>query len=422
MLFHVRSTALLALSTCAALTQALPGMRLESRGLSFDYNNQKVRGVNLGGWLVLEPWITPSIFEAGGSSAVDEWTLCANLGHDQALSKLSSHWNSFITASDFKQIASVGMNHVRIPVGYWAVTPIAGEPFVQGQLNILNQAIGWARDAGLKVIVDLHGAPGSQNGFDNSGRRGPIDWQQGYTVNQTLDAFQALSEQYAKDADVVTIIEVLNEPFVPGGVQLDPLKQFYYDSWGRLRTINKDTILMIHDGFQEVDSWNGFMGPNTGFSDVMLDTHNYHVFDNGLLGDNVAQHVQTACTFGKNELAGADKWTVVGEWTGAMTDCAKYLNGRGIGARYDSSYGQGSTYHGSCAPYTQGSVQSLSADDKSNIRHFIEAQLDAFEMRSGWVYWTWTTEGAPEWDMKQQLANGVFPSPVTARQYPGQCG
>lgn len=49
------------------------------------------------------------------------------------------------------------MNHVRIPIGYWAVMPQAGEPYVQGQLEVLDQAIVWARDAGLKVIVDLHG-------------------------------------------------------------------------------------------------------------------------------------------------------------------------------------------------------------------------------------------------------------------------
>lgn len=400
----------------------------------------------MGGWLVLEPWITPSIFEAGGSSAVDEWTLCANLGYDEALRRLSSHWKSWITASDFYNIASAGMNHVRIPVGYWAVIPIRGEPFVQGQLDILDQAVGWARDAGLKVIIDLHGgeksekgpicfqtgrltwwtgekilAPGSQNGFDNSGHRGPINWQKELTINQTLDAVQALSERYVKDTDVVTIIEALNEPFVPGGVQLDPLRQFYYDSWGRLHSISQDTVLMIHDGFQDVHSWNGYMGPNSGFWYVMLDTHHYQVFDNGLLGDKVSQHIKTACSFGKDELVGADKWTVVGEWTGAMTDCAKYLNGRGNGARYDGSYTQGSTYHGSCASFKQGSVQSLSTKDKTNLRRFIEAQLDAFETRTGWIYWTWTTEGAPEWDMKKQLASGVFPSPVTARQYPGQC-
>ena len=35
---------------------------------------------------------------------------------------------------------------------------------------------------------------------------------------------------------------------------------------------------------------------------------------------------------------------------------------------------------------------------------------------SGWIFWTWKTQGAPEWDMKDLLANGIFPQPLTARK------
>jgi hypothetical protein len=49
------------------------------------------------------------------------------------------------------------MNHVRIPVGYWALKHLEGDPYVDGQLEYLDQAIGWARAAGLKVMLDLHG-------------------------------------------------------------------------------------------------------------------------------------------------------------------------------------------------------------------------------------------------------------------------
>ncbi|KAL1963725.1 hypothetical protein VTN77DRAFT_7929 [Rasamsonia byssochlamydoides] len=424
MFSKIQNTALLVLAAWAALAQAAARIHLQSRDLTFDYMNDKVRGVNLGGWLVLEPWITPSIFEQAGDSAIDEYTLTQNLGKDQAQSVLSNHWNTFITADDFQQIKNAGMNHVRIPVGYWAVNPLPGEPYVQGQLDVLDRAIDWARSAGLKVIIDLHGAPGSQNGFDNSGRRGPIEWQkQEGSVNQTLDAIQALAERYTPYADVVTAIEALNEPFTVGGaagVQLEPLKQFYYDSWGRLRQQNQDTALVLHDGFQDIDSWNGFMGPDSGVWNVIMDTHHYEVFENSFLVQSPDQHIQTACSFGKDKLSHTDKWTIVGEWTGAMTDCAKYLNGRGIGARYEGAY-EGSTYLGSCDGKSQGTVASLSDEDRTNIRRFIEAQMDAFEMNTGWLYWTWTTESAPEWDMKEQLAAGVFPYPVTDRQYPGQC-
>jgi glucan 1,3-beta-glucosidase len=204
------------------------------------------------------------------------------------------------------------------------------------------------------------------------------------------------------------------------GVNLNTLQQYYYDSWGRLREVNLDTALTMHDGFQDINSWNGFMGQDSGVWNVMMDTHHYEVFDQGLLSQNTDQHVQTACSYG-GKVAATDKWTIVGEWTGALTDCAKYLNGRGVGARYDGSYGQGTSFLGSCDGYSQGEVTSLPDDVRTNIRRFIEAQLDAFESRTGWVYWTWTTEGAPEWDMKRQLAANVFPNPVTDRQFPGQC-
>ena len=49
------------------------------------------------------------------------------------------------------------LNHVRIPVGYWAFDVSDGEPYVQGQLPYLDKAVNWAQAHGLKVIVDLHG-------------------------------------------------------------------------------------------------------------------------------------------------------------------------------------------------------------------------------------------------------------------------
>ncbi|KAJ5586945.1 Exo-beta-1-3-glucanase (Exg1) [Penicillium hispanicum] len=408
---------------------------------SFAYGSDKVRGVNLGGWLVLEPWITPSIFDAAGDTAVDEWSLCKNLGQDQCRAVLSQHWSSFISQDDFNQIAAAGMNHVRIPVGYWALEHLDGDPYVDGQLEYLDSAIGWARAAGLKVVVDLHGgkytkvhscvvpqqpltwvntAPGSQNGFDNSGKRGSIEWQQGDSVDQAKSALEALAKRYAGDGDVVTAVEALNEPNIPGGINEDGLKQYYYDSWGVIREARQDSTLVIHDGFQPTESWNGFMSGDSGVWFVMMDTHHYEVFDSGLLAMNPSSHVQSACDFANQHVVTSDKWTVVGEWTGAMTDCAKYLNGKGVGSRYDGSY-QGSQALGSCDGKSIGTVDGLSQDDRNGIRQFIEAQLDAYEKGSGWLYWTWKTEGAPEWDMQQQLAGGVFPNPVTDRQFPGQC-
>ena len=116
-----------------------------------------IRGVNLGGWLVSEPWITPSLFEQAGEGAIDEYTLCQILGKEAALARLSTHWATWITQSDLANIAASGLSHVRIPIGYWSVAPITGDPYVQGALQYMDRAIEWAGAVGLRVIIDLHG-------------------------------------------------------------------------------------------------------------------------------------------------------------------------------------------------------------------------------------------------------------------------
>ena len=378
--------------------------------------------MSLGGWFVLEPWITPSIFEpwATSKTVVDEYTYTQTLGKAAASIALTNHWNTWITEDDFTQIGQNGLNHVRIPIGYWAVAPLDGDPYVQGQLNVLDQAISWARNANLKVLLDLHGAPGSQNGFDNSGRYGPIDWQQGDTVSQTITALQNLAQRYSDDTDVVTAIELLNEP-QGGALNLTELRTFYQSGYETVTGASSNYATAIHDAFQDIDTyWNGFMTPaSSGDQNVLLDTHQYQVFSTAQVAMSPSAHVTAACALG-SYVAGTDLWTIVGEWTGAQTDCAQWLNGLGTGARYDGSLA-GSSYVGSCAGKATGTVADLSSDDKDNLQHFIDAQLDAYEEHTGWIFWTWRTESAPEWHLQNLTAAGLFPNPPTSRAYPGQC-
>jgi len=418
---------LTALTLLAAGVTALP-WPLSKRDPAFDYNNQKVRGVNLGGWFVLEPWITPSLFNewATSQTVVDEYTMCQTLGSQECYNRLNSHWGSWIQENDFQSIAGAGLNHVRIPLGYWAVSPQSGDPYVQGQLPYLDQAIVWARNSGLKVLIDIHGMPGSQNGFDNSGRRGNITWQ---TADPNRDiakgVVNALAARYANDQDVVTMIEAVNEP-ANWGLDMDWVKQYYYDAWGNIRQSAANIALTIHDAFEQPDSyWNGFMNAASGIDYVVLDTHQYQIFSDAEVSRTLQQHVNYACNTVGPFITDTDKWTIVGEWSAALTDCTQWLNGLGKGARYDGTFYDGGqtqqNQYGSCNGKYQGDVNSFSAADKKATRQYIEAQLDAYESHTGWIYWTWKAEDAPEWAMNNLLTAGLFPQPLTDRQYPNQC-
>jgi aryl-phospho-beta-D-glucosidase BglC (GH1 family) len=132
-----------------------------------------------------------------------------------------------------------------------------------------------------------------------------------------------------------------------------------------------------------------------------------------------SQHISTAC--GKaSSLSTFDLWLIVGEWTPAANDCAKYLNGRGVGSRYDGSY-PGSTRVGSCNGLT-GRASTFSSSYKTFLRQYWEAQTITYEKAQGWIQWTWKAENADEWTYQAGLANGWIPQNPTNRQYPTICG
>ena len=71
-------------------------------------------------------------------------------------------------------------------------TPNTDESDPNNPLFYLKRALGWLDELDMKGLIDLHAAPGyfssrikifpsfiilgSQNGFDNSGRRGDVHW------------------------------------------------------------------------------------------------------------------------------------------------------------------------------------------------------------------------------------------------------
>ena len=130
------------------------------------------------------------------------------------------------------------------------------------------------------------------------------------------------------------------------------------------------------------------------------------------------QHISDICNRAST-LANFSLWTVVGEWTPAPNDCAKYLNGRGVGSRYDGTF-PGSTRVGSCTGLT-GMASTFSQDYKSFLRQFWEAQAITFEKGQGWIQWTWKTESTDEWSYKAGLVNGWIPQNPINRQYPNIC-
>lgn len=407
------------LLTLASALPATVDIKLK-RDLAFDYDKDLIKGVNLGGWFLLEPYITPSLFDAFSDNIpVDEYHYCEQLGKDECKKRLEKHWASWYTEDDFKEMADKGLNMVRIPLGYWAFKMYDYDPYVSGQQEYLDEALKWCKKHGLKVWIDLHGAAGSQNGFDNSGLRDHLEFQSNkYNTAITLDVLKIIAKKYGGSDydDVIIGIELLNEPLGPS-LDMNKLKDFFNEGYSRIRDTGSSQAVIFHDAFQPAGYWNDFLNTNDRNWNVVVDHHHYQVFSGGELQMSIQDHIDTACNWGwdaKKE----NKWNVCGEWSAALTDCARWLNGVGRGARWSGDY-DGVNYIDSCDAF----IGVLDWPDwhKVNVIKYIEAQLDAFEQTGGWIFWNWKTEYAIDWDMKKLIDNDIFPQPFDHRRYPNQC-
>jgi hypothetical protein len=146
------------------------------------FNNQ-IRGVSLGGWMVLEPWITPSLFYQflGGdekTAAFDMYTFCDRLGAKEANKQLRRHWDVWVTEDIIKELAeSEAVNSLRLPVGDFMYKPYGPyKECVEGSLEYIDRLLDWAYTYGLTVLFDIHTMKDSQNGFDNSGQTMGFEW------------------------------------------------------------------------------------------------------------------------------------------------------------------------------------------------------------------------------------------------------
>ena len=203
-------------------------------------SGKKLRGVNLGGWLVLEKWMTPSLFE--GLQARDETAYCVELGA-KAAQTLKNHWNTFITREDFAWLAHTGINAVRIPIGHWIFGPDYPYHQAYGEFD-------WAEEFGLEIVLDLHAAPGCQNGFSNGGIRGVCEWHtKPEYLNYALLTLERLAQRY-HNRPVLHAIAVLNEPSPTIDTAL--LKKYITDGYHRIRQYcqAKDVIVLFDEGFR----------------------------------------------------------------------------------------------------------------------------------------------------------------------------
>lgn len=425
-----------------------------------------IRGVNLGGWLLSERFITPYLYalntcqlkgdwcfypgQLGAPSAsskkheycdlyhcqphilvettnnypADEYTLMGSF-ENKALAKeyMTFHWDNFVTKSDIQALQQVGVTHVRVPVPHYIMGDILDdEPWVDGQWLYFVRLVGWAREHGLEVWIDLHSAPGSQNGFDNSGQILPKatceNWISSDTnIERTVQAIRDISQAVMDDnlRDVVTGFGILNEPYMD--CNIEKVKLFNNDALSVIRSVMGDnTAVYMADSFN-VTIWNnGWWTDPEVYNNTYIDSHYYHVFAEHERALSPKQHVAYTCAklsretasccykdHPKNTMISNGVSRIIGEWSAAYDTLPVDLLDvimKNIAAKGEAIL----------------TDRQLSKDRQTFLKQLVTAQMVTFENRvsgvsSGWFYWTLKMEGGAfaEWDFLRGVTEGWIP-------------
>ena len=328
--------------------------------------NETIRGVNLGGWLVLEKWMTPSLF--ADTTARDEYTFMQTPG---AAEKIERHRKTFITEADFQWLHDNKVNAIRIPIGYWIFD--GDDPYIPA-IEYLDWAIEMAAKYQLKVLIDLHGLKGSQNGNDHSGRIGRSEWYDRSDYRrESIETIERIARRYY-DQPAVWGIEVINEP-KPGIIQRK-LRRFYKDAYARLIDVARPgTAIIFHDAFRP-RMLSGALQAHADFP-VIMDIHWYQFGSVWRKWEELEGYfVRIIKRLRLVRRLQRTQPVIVGEWSLVLTD--KMLAKR---KKYDAQ----------AAFKTHGMVQ-----------------LEVYEKAHGWFYWTYKTEGRGIWHFRSLVEDGII--------------
>lgn len=189
-----------------------------------------------------------------------------------------------------------------------------------------------------------------------------------------------------------------------GGTYIDTLKPFYEAAYKAIRfpwfedgdVTESPLTIVYHDAYQKPSTWSSWPFLSTA-RNIAFDYHSYNIFSvPELLGNDNLETLTNRTCARVRDLQQLDSIAsvIIGEWTAALTDCAKYLNGRGKGSRWEDEM------HRDCSAYNTSTPDAAQLE---MLQQSVEIQASAYSRLSGTAWWTWKAEDAVQWSYRDGL-------------------
>ncbi len=199
-----------------------------------DQRGKKIylRGINLGGWLMMEGYILHS---RNFAEHILKKEFARHNGQRALQDFVRLYRQNFITYQDIQGIKRMGANCLRVPFNYRLIEN-------DKRWDYLDSVIRWCRKEKVYCILDLHAAPGAQNPdwhSDSDGRA--LLWKDKKNQKLFLNLWHKIARRY-KDEAAIAGYDVLNEAVVKNPKDL---RRFYAGIVKEIRKVDKNHIIFL---------------------------------------------------------------------------------------------------------------------------------------------------------------------------------
>jgi len=235
-------------------------------------NNVSLRGVNLGGWLTIETWMTP----ADSSGLPDNYSIIKTLdnrfGVATEQSLIKTYELSWITTADLDNIRAEGMNVIRVPV-WWGNFETLNGQWRPDAFTMLDWVVSEAAARGIYTIIDMHGVVGGQSTSQDTGRQNTNTYWNSSADQAATDQLMMNIAAHYRDNPNVAAYDLMNEPMSAPNLQAPVTAQ--NDLYHAVRS-QDPTHICIFEGTFGSWNWNMLPSPSTfGWTNVIYEMHEY---------------------------------------------------------------------------------------------------------------------------------------------------
>ena len=234
----------------------------------------QLRGVNLGGWLLMEGWMCPM----DSSGLPDNYsviqTLDSRFGITTEQSLLRTYQDNWITTNDLDNIRAMGMNLIRLPI-WWADLQQLDGTWRTDAFSKIDWLVTNAWQRGIYSIIDLHGVPGGQSLADHTGQAGQNQYWTSTNYQYQTALIWSNIATHLRDNPGVAGYDLINEPY--GAPSRSALWAAYASLFQTVRAVDPDHIIFMEGTLDAwCWCWDALPPPMTyGWTNVVYEMHEY---------------------------------------------------------------------------------------------------------------------------------------------------